>query len=342
MPLGLCVSVEKSEAEAVRRKLLAARALDFTRSPSSDSTNVYFPVVRRIPGLKHADRPSAKLTLKPRSMQAALEGKLPAPLMAHIPHSFDIIGDIAIIEIPKELAKHAKLIGRGLMEAHHHVKSVYAKAGKRVGKYRTRKLLHLAGAKRTTTIHREAGCEFELDIAKAYFSPRLVHERDILASQAKPDEKILALFAGVGPFPIILAKRQPRAKIIAIELNPVAAKYLAKNIARNNLEKQITAMRGDVSKLLPQKYRKWADRIIMSYPDKAEEFLGSAFASAKKNCTIHFYCFAPEATAFADAEKIVKEAAKKAKRKIKITGRRVVLPYAPRVVQVAIDFRVLN
>ena len=80
----------------------------------------------------------------------------------------------------------------------------------------------------------------------------------------------------------------------------------------------------------------------MTYPAAAYQFLGDAFYAAKPGCTIHFYCFVREERAFEAAEAIVQKAAAKAKRKVQITGRRIVLPYAPRVVQVALDFKVLG
>jgi len=340
MPLS--IAVPKQEAEKAHKLLLSQHALDFTRSPARDSKYVYFPVTKRIAGFTLTNKKLQSNKPKPASLQEALQHKLPAKLLPLIPRAFDIIGDIAIIEIPKELKSKSKIIGKALMFAHPHVKSVYAKAGKRKGAYRTRSLAFLAGAKRTITTHKESGCSFALDVAKAYFSPRLMHERERIASLARPNEKILALFAGVGPFPIILAKAQPSCEIKAIELNPVAAKYLKQNIELNGMSSQIEPIEGDVSKILPRRFRRWADRIIMSYPDAAYKFLPHAFAAAKPGAIIHFYCFAPEKTAFKDAEKIVKSAAKKAKRKIRVLAHRIVLPYAPHVVQVAIDFKLLD
>ncbi|VVC03416.1 tRNA (guanine(37)-N1)-methyltransferase Trm5b [Candidatus Burarchaeum australiense] len=340
----LCLAVEKKNAERARQLLIAQGALDLSREPASDSKSVYFPITKKI-SVSVGKITSKKLEsrkLKPHSLEEALKGKLPASQLPLLPRAFDMIGQIAIIEIPPALAKKAKLIGKSLLLIHPNLTSVYAKAGKREGKYRVRKLTLLAGERRTTTLHRENGCEFELDVAKAYFSPRLAHERQVIAALARPGEKILALFAGVGPFPIVLARHQPAVKIAAIELNPDAAKYLANNIRRNGLGGIIEPIQGDAHAIVRKRFKKWADRILMTYPAAACKFLGDAFYAAKPGCTIHFYCFAREERAFAEAEAIVQKAAAKAKRKIQIVGRRVVLPYAPRVVQVAIDFKVAS
>ncbi|MFA6035361.1 MAG: class I SAM-dependent methyltransferase family protein [Candidatus Micrarchaeia archaeon] len=340
--MPLTIAVPKEKAESTRKLLLSQHALDFTRAPARDGRFVYFPVTKKIAGFRTASKKLQQNKPKPASLEEALQHKLPAKLLPLMPRAFDIIGDIAIIEIPSELKSKSKIIGKALILAHPHIKAVYAKAGKRKGKYRTRALKHIAGAKRTTTIHKESNCSFALDIAKAYFSPRLVHEREVIANLARPHERVLALFAGVGPFPVILAKAQPSCEIKAIELNPLAARYLKQNIELNNLSPQIEPIGGDVSKILPRRFKKWADRIIMSYPDAAYKFLPYAFAAAKPGCTVHFYCFAPEKTAFTDAEALVKAAASKARRKIRILSCRIVLPYAPHVVQTAIDFRIEN
>ncbi len=340
----LCIAVEKQNAERARQLLIAQDALDSTREPASDSKFVYFPVVGKIsiPLGKLSSKKLKPRAFKPHSLEEAMKGKIPAAQLALLPRAFDMIGQIAIIEIPRKLAGKAKLIGKSLLAIHPNLKSIYAKGGKRTGKYRTRKLVLLAGEKRTTTIHKENGCDFELDVAKAYFSPRLAHERQIIANAAKPGAKILALFAGVGPFPIVLAKHQPSVQIAAIELNPQAVKYLANNIRRNGMGGIIEPIKGDAHAVVRKRFKKWADRILMPYPNAAHQFLADAFYAAKPGCTIHFYTFAKEERAFEEAEAIVQTAAAKAKRKIQIIGRRIVLPYAPRVVQVALDFRVLS
>ncbi|MDO8339064.1 MAG: class I SAM-dependent methyltransferase family protein [Candidatus Burarchaeum sp.] len=340
----LCLAVEKKNAERARQLLIAQDALDSARKPTSDSKFVYFPIKNKLDiGLgKLVSKKLKPRKFKPHSLEEAMKGKIPAAKIHLLPRAFDMIGDVAIIEIPRPLATNAKLMGKSLLAIHPNLKSVYAKGGKRTGKYRTRKLVHLAGEKRTTTIHKENGCDFELDIAKAYFSPRLAHERQIIANAAKPGEKILALFAGVGPFPIVLAKHQPSVQIAAIELNPQAAKYLANNIRRNSMGGIIEPIKGDAHAVVRKRFKKWADRILMPYPNAAHQFLSDAFYAAKPGCAVHFYCFAREERAFAEAEAIVQKAAAKARRKIEILGKRTVLPYAPRVVQVAIDFCVLS
>jgi len=111
---------------------------------------------------------------------------------------------------------------------------------------------------------------------------------------------------------------------------------------RNGLSSQIEPIKDDARKIVRKRFRRWADRILMTYPKGAYKFLGDAFYAAKPGCTIHFYYFAKEEKASAEAEELVKKAAAGARRRVQILDRRVVLPFAPRIVQVATDFKVLN
>ena len=266
--------------------------------------------------------------------------------------SFDQIGSIAIVEIPKEQQRQAtKQIAAQIIAANKHIVSVYAKGSAMAGKYRVRKLTFLAGKKTTLTTYKESNCTFQLDVAKVYFSPRLAFERTRIASQVKSSEKILALFAGVGPFPIVIAKKlkmeKKTAEIIANELNPAAVKYLKQNITLNKVEEFVTADKGDAAKLLIKKKR-WANRIIMPLPHTAEEFLPQTIDATAKGGIVHFYGFGPHrdektkktANPFKKLEEKIKTLCHKQKRKCKIIFKRVVRPYSPFTVQVVIDFKV--
>ncbi|MBI4176655.1 MAG: hypothetical protein HY518_05595, partial [Candidatus Aenigmarchaeota archaeon] len=110
----------------------------------------------------------------------------------------DIIGDIAIVEMPEKGHDNRKVI-ESILKTHRHVKTICMKAGERSGKYRLRRLKVIHG-KETVTIHREYGYQLKLDVRKAYFSPRESTERQRIAGQVKPGETVLVMFAGIGPF----------------------------------------------------------------------------------------------------------------------------------------------
>ena len=113
-----------------------------------------------------------------KTLMQALENKLPPNLLASLPQALDVVGDIAIIEIPPELKSYENMIGEAILKTHRNIRTVLAKAGAISGTYRLREFNFIAGEQKTQTVHREFGCQFHVDLAKAYFSPRLSHEQN--------------------------------------------------------------------------------------------------------------------------------------------------------------------
>jgi tRNA (guanine37-N1)-methyltransferase len=179
-----------------------------------------------------------------------------------------------------------------------------------------------------------------LDLAKVYFSPRLSHERGRIAAHVRSGEKVLVMFAGVGPFALVIAKKQKDAKVVGIELNPEAVRYFSENIMLNGMEGRVDAVLGDVRKVVPGKFAGFADRVLMPLPKNAEDFLDVALLAAKKGGIVHFYTFVNRKDGKEAAEKKVFEAAKKAGRKIEILESREVRPFSPSTVQIVVDFKI--
>jgi len=261
--------------------------------------------------------------------------------------SFDIIGSkeksVAIVEISEGESDREKEIAKKIMKENKSVKSVLKKESHREGDYRTRRYAVLAGSKNTEVVHREHGYCLKLDPQKVYFSSREGTERQRIAKQVKPEELVMVMFAGVGPYAIAIAKTQPDVKkIIAVEMNPTAVEYMKHNIRVNKLSHKVVPVLGDVREVCNKWYGE-CDRILMPLPLGAESFLDIAVKCAKIGATIYFYGWGNKADGdvFLAAEKLVDESLKKMSRKYKITKKRVVLPYAPGRFKVCIEFNVL-
>ena len=112
------------------------------------------------------------------------------------------------------------------------------------GEFRTRQWVVLAGEHRTHTVHKEHGCRYNVDLAGAYFSARLGTERKRVADMVKPGQCVVDLFAGVGPFSILIGKNVPGASVVAVDKNPGAVKLLRENIRFNRLD-NVTAVEDD-------------------------------------------------------------------------------------------------
>ncbi|MCX6814845.1 MAG: class I SAM-dependent methyltransferase family protein [Candidatus Aenigmarchaeota archaeon] len=275
---------------------------------------------------------------KVMGLKEELEGKIPESKLAFLRTGFDIIGDVAVIEIPEELESKKLIIAKALAKVQPHIKTVCRKLGEREGTFRLRELEILVG-KDTRTEHRECGCAYRLDLARVYFSPREATERQRIALQVRPKETVMVMFAGVGPYAIMIAKKQKPARVYAIEINPDAFKYMKENIRINKVSDKVEPVLGDVKKVARNFYGK-CDRVVMPLPKEGYKFLPYAFRCLKtKGGIIHFYHYAHEDDLYSEAEGLVKKAAKKAGRSIKILARRKVLPYGPRVFKVCLDIK---
>jgi len=258
-----------------------------------------------------------------------------------IPSSYEIIGSkekaVAIVEIPGELRKKEKKIAKSIMNRQKNVKSVLSKISERAGVYRTRKYKLIIGERNTEVTHIEYGCKFRLDPRKVYFSPREGTERIRISRMIKEGEKVLVMFSGVGPYPIIIAKEQPKvSKIVAIEINPKAYEYMQKNIAVNKLSDKIFPILGNVKKECKNFYGKF-DRVIMPLPHEGYKFLTIAHKCLNpQSGIIHLYLIDRDENIEKKVTSLMNNFEKKIKRKIKFNIRKV-LPYAPRTNKYCVD-----
>ncbi|RLG28106.1 hypothetical protein DRN98_10010, partial [Methanosarcinales archaeon] len=174
--------------------------------------------------------------------------------MEHIPKSYDIIGDIAIIEMPDELKGRDREVAEYIMRTNKTIKVVAKKIGIHHGVYRTQDLKVILGENRKETIHKENNVLIKLNVETCYFSPRLSHERKRISQLVKNGEEILVMFSGVAPYPLVISKNSNPKNVYGVELNPEAHIYAAEN-ARNNKLMNVNLIHGDVRKVCSDFYK---------------------------------------------------------------------------------------
>jgi len=256
-----------------------------------------------------------------------------------VPSSFDMVGDLAIFsDIPKELKNKEKAIAEALLKLNKHTKVVLKKTKKYSGLFRTPKLKILAGEKRKETELKENNISLKLNPEKTYFSVRLATERGRINKLVKPNESILVMFSGVGPYAINIAKNAKPKEIFSIEINPDACEYQKENILTNKVN-NIRLFKGDVKTIVP-KLKKKFDRILMPLPRGAEDFLGTALKSSKKGTIIHFYDFLHESE-FKKAKEKIDKACKQLKKKYKILNLVRCGQFGPGIYRICVDFSIL-
>ena len=221
----------------------------------------------------------------PRLIRAALERSgIDDPKRAS--SGVDVIGDIAIVRLENFTATEKRKVAGALLGELKNVRVVMEQRGGIEGEFRLRKLKHLAGEKRTLTLHRENGCSFRVDVARCYFSPRLSTERLRIADSVGTKERVLNMFAGVGPYSIPIAKKG--ARVMSCELNEYASKLHVENDKLNGVEGLVEVVNADAAEL-PRLTKERFDRVLMPHPSEADRFLPAALQMAKKGAIIHYY-----------------------------------------------------
>ncbi|MFW9949824.1 MAG: class I SAM-dependent methyltransferase family protein [Candidatus Thorarchaeota archaeon] len=367
------IKVEKSKAhqllQFLKKDTHNKMELDLNRKILYEENFVLFPYNSSIIKSKYIKRilkPYIKYKIvfrKPisstprviRSLKDSFSKELSKKLIKFVPNSYDVIGDIAILEFDRinmdTQEKYVKLkekISERLLALNRSISTIYEKESEIKGVYRLRDLKRIKGEDKSETIHKENNCQFKLDVKKTYFTPRLVFERKRLSSlNYKVGEKIIDLFAGVGPISIEIAKNH-NVIINAFDVNPDAYYYLKENINLNKVEGKIIAHQLDVIDLLDSKneigriLENKSNRIIMNLPENALDYIQVAcFLLDKSGGFIHLYQFCEKPLTIKKSIQQAQLELKKIGWQIEeITNAKVVKPYSPNADLTVLDLKV--
>jgi len=255
--------------------------------------------------------------------------------------SFDLIGDIAVIEA--ENKNEEKLLVDKIRTTYPRIKAVLKKEKETSGTYRRRKYrivfkdrekVKESGMKTSETIHIEHGCRYKLDVNKVFFNPREATIRKTITDMIKPGERVLVMFSGIAPYPILIAKKT-KCDVVGVEINPEAVKYARKNVKLNKVLNRVQLFQIDVRKArINGKF----DRIIMPLGITAYKYLDVAFSYCKSGGIIHLYGLGERENLYGDIEDKVKKAT--GERNVKIVERRAISLYSPARNKVCLDLRV--
>ena len=333
-----------NQLEIIDRDLEIHKDEDFiyvpvARQPTNAELDIFQEQAANIEVSTYAFKERTKHSV---TLAELLRDRLPPHLITALPHSADIVGDIAVIEIPQELESHKVLIGEAVLKAYKNVKTVLAKAGAVSGVYRLREFEVIAGENRTETLHKEYECQYYVDVAKAYFSPRLSYEHNRVASLVKEDETVVDLFAGVGPFAVLIGKTHKTIKVYAVDVNPDAVKFLKRNTRLNRVENKVYPILGDARQVVEQRLSGVADRVIMNLPEKAIEFVDAACKALKpEGGVIHFYGFVDASNSVENLQTQFEKTVEKHDREVVSVSLKLVRATAPYEWQAVIDAKVI-
>lgn len=263
--------------------------------------------------------------------------RVPDALRSALPSSFDIVGDLVVLKVPSSLREHEREIARAILEAHPALRGVFADDGVE-GPHRVRRLRPLAGVGRTRAVHVEYGARFHVDLATAFFSPRLANEHKRIADAVLPGETFVDATAGVGPFSILAARRRVDARIVAIDVNPAAVALLRENVAANRVDDRVRTVEGEAERVLPDVVP--FHRAVVNLPHSGEAILAKAWAHVSSPGTLHYLVVWPQAQAEHRAAQLVERLARLTGRPGALASKKIVHAYSPRERVFSVDLTV--
>jgi tRNA (guanine37-N1)-methyltransferase len=332
---SICLVVPKKKAEPVRRRLLEKSILRRDLQIRSDAKNVYLPISQRI-DLGYPVETADFKEVEAQVTDYRVLVDVPEELRPLLPSSYDTLGCIALVKMVDEVAPYATQIGKAIIATQKAIKTVCMDSGI-VDEFRTRNVKIVAGDKTTETVHREYGMTFRMDVAKVFFSPRLATEREIVARQVEAGEVVIDMFAGIGPFSVLIAKTRSPKVVYAIDLNPEALRFMKENIALNKAV-AVTSILGDAREEIAKLEK--ADRIIMNLPHDASGFVADALRALKPGGTIHYYEIMEDSALQPRLDEIA-DVARREGRVMKELARRKVKSYSPTMTFYGLDLQFL-
>ncbi|MGI0130757.1 MAG: class I SAM-dependent methyltransferase [Thermoplasmata archaeon] len=287
--------VPRGRGEAVRRSLRQQGLLRTDLEILREGDQLALPVVddRSIPsGL--GEMALREFTLLPDSGPADYRGLLdwPREESDQLPRSFDVIGDIVLVRIPNELERRAREIGEALLAFVPGARIVGADRGVH-GRERRRSLEEIAGSGGWRTRHRENGLEIEVDLERAYFSPRLAREHALIAESVRGHDRVYDLCCGVGPFALTIARDARATEVTAVDSNPEALALLRVSLERQRFATPVHPIEMPVERFAPTAPP--VERVILNLPHEGIKYLPSVARTVARRGRLYYYEVTPRA-----------------------------------------------
>lgn len=329
-----CVKVPLKQLNDTRLKLMEDGLMNMDYRIKAEDEFGYIPVNENVEGYEIVCMHLEAMKKVPHNFSEILKDELTEDEIENLRTSFDTIGDIVILEIPDDLVSKKQIIGDAALKFTKK-QAIYMKKSAIKGTIRIRDLEFLAGTDDSVTIHKEHGVRLKLDVRQVYFSPRLATERLRVNDSVCDGERILDMFCGIGPFPVLIAKNHD-VDIAAVDINEDAIKYLNENIRINKLKGNVKAYCGDVREVSKSFNHKF-DRIIMNLPGLAYTFLDVAADLIEDGGTINYYEFSDS---YEQGIKRLTDAVESRGMEVEIINTRKVKSTSPGEWHVAIDGKV--
>ncbi len=320
--------VPRTEGETTRRRLREVGLLRTDLRVRNEGERLAFPLteVGTVPAAwgevsEREFRPVA--AAGPREYRQLLDW--PDAQRSALPRSFDVVGDVVLIRLPAELEPRRRDVGAALLRFVPGARVVGLDRGVK-GTERRRDLERIAGDGGWTTRHRENGIELDVDLERAYFSPRLAHEHERVAAEVLRGETVADLCCGVGPFALAIARDGRASRVTAIDANPAAIELLRRTLSRVRFAARVEARAVALEEFLPAAPP--CDRAILNLPLEGIKYLPSVAATVRPSGRVHYYELVPRSARERRGSEIVRSLGRAGS--WELVEHHVVHPYSPR------------
>ena len=359
------LQIDRINGDAIIKKLQTVNAIDPNFKIHSKDESIFIPLKQEMENLpdllngyefkifiahKNDENLKDRNYTYSKSLKETLKKIIPFEYHNLLPRAFDVIGNIAIIELNRNeqtpLRPYINKIGQVLLDTHPNIKSVYEKASDIEGIYRTRKFDLIAGINNAETIHKENLCKFHVDIEQTFFSPRLAYERQRIANletEFNLNGTIWDVFCGVGPFIIQISKQYPKSQSIGTDINCRAIELAKKNIELNKIDSKIEFYCKDVKEISTfptfTNNQHKISRFIMNLPEKSIQFLKFLPPFIQKGGSLlHIYQFNNKVNPIQEAKEIFEKELNNSKIKLReYRFSKIVKPFSPNIVKTVLD-----
>jgi tRNA wybutosine-synthesizing protein 2 len=332
--------VARESAEEARLALREMEVIDRTRRIVEQDGAVMIPLLRDdflLPSIEAEiiEVPSPPPVKRQKTPFEIIAGSLdiPASAIEVLPQRWELIGDVLVLKLDPLLEEYE----RDIADAYARVlgaKTVLEDVGGIHGEYREPRLKLILGSE-TTTVHKENGVLFKMDVMQVMFSSGNIHERIRMARTGRPGETVVDMFAGIGYFSLPLAAHSDPAKVYACEINTAAFSYLEENI-RLNRAHTVEPLLGDCKDVAPDGV---ADRVIMGYL-WGKDYLGKAMRVVGEKGIVHYHEACHKEECLTRPKEVVESAGREEGRDVQVLDTKRIKSYSPNIYHVVVDAEV--
>ena len=316
------------------RQTMREGVLDKRRKVLAKGDRVEIPVQAGLDGFQATSQEKIKLYRSTPRLEEVLAKEMSSRELSLLPRGWYILGEVIVVKIHPALEGFKRSIGEALLAIYPRCRAVVRDFG--IDGPLREPIREMIAGESALTLHRENGVLFQLDVLKIMFSQGNLRER-MRMSLLGQGETVVDMFAGIGYFSIPMAVHSRPHKVVAIELNPLAHRYLVENIRLNKVEDIVQPVLGDCSAKTPSGE---ADRVLMGLVQVTDKYLHQGIEALRPGGTLHYHQTIPSWLYPQAAIQEVVEAAKSMDRRAEIVNCAKVKKFSPGVVHAVVDARI--